>query len=61
MKNGSEEYSASECFLEVRVGNDPAINLYERLGFTKVKRNFSYYLDGEDAWVMAISLEEKQG
>jgi len=60
MKNGSEEYRASECFLEVRVGNEPAINLYERLGFTKVKRNFGYYLDGEDAWVMAISLEEKR-
>ncbi|UCD46143.1 MAG: GNAT family N-acetyltransferase [Candidatus Bathyarchaeota archaeon] len=58
MRNGRQEYSATECFLEVRVSNDAAVRLYEKLGFSKVKRNFSYYLDGEDAWVMAKSLEE---
>jgi len=53
MLEGKGEYEASECFLEVRVGNKPAILLYEKLGFSKVKRNFGYYMDGEDAWVMA--------
>lgn len=58
MRNGRQEYSATECFLEVRVSNDAAVRLYEKLGFSKVKRNFGYYLDGEDAWVMAKAIEE---
>jgi len=58
MRNGRQEYSATECFLEVRVSNDAAVRLYEKLGFSKVKRNFGYYLDGEDAWVMAKFIEE---
>lgn len=58
VRNARSEYNASECFLEVRVGNNPAIKLYEKMGFSKVKRNFGYYLDGEDAWVMALPIEE---
>jgi ribosomal-protein-alanine N-acetyltransferase len=57
MKRAIENYRTTECFLEVRVGNDPAVVMYEKLGFNKVKRNYGYYMDGEDAWVMAISLE----
>jgi ribosomal-protein-alanine N-acetyltransferase len=59
MKNSMEEYNASECFLEVRIGNEAALKLYEKLGFKKVKRNYGYYLDGEDAWVMAAYIEEQ--
>jgi ribosomal-protein-alanine N-acetyltransferase len=59
MKKGSVFYEASECYLEVRVGNDPAIGLYERLGFAKTKRNYGYYLDGEDAWVMSFAIPGK--
>ncbi len=46
-------YKVSEVYLEVRVSNEPAISLYEKLGFKKVQRIRFYYLDGEDAWVMA--------
>jgi len=40
-------------FLEVRVGNDPAIGLYERYGFTKqgIRKNY-YQPSGADAHVM---------
>ena len=58
MKNSMGAHNASECFLEVRIGNEAALKLYEKLGFEKVKRNYGYYLDGEDAWVMAAFIEE---
>ena len=56
MKNAAEIYGATECYLEVRISNISAIKLYEKLGFERVKRNYGYYLDGEDALVMAIAL-----
>ena len=37
------------CHLEVRDGNTPAIELYERLGFRLVGRRRSYFPDGADA------------
>lgn len=57
MRNGRDVYGTTEGYLEVRVSNEAAINLYEKLGFHKVKRNYGYYMDGEDAWVMAVPLE----
>jgi len=59
MKKGAAAYEATECYLEVRVGNEPAIGLYEKLGFAKTKRNYGYYLDGEDAWVMSLAIPGK--
>jgi len=59
MKRGAREYNASECFLEVRVSNRPAVTLYEKMGFENVKRHRGYYMDGEDALVMATSIIEK--
>jgi len=50
------EYNACEAYLEVRVSNIPAIKLYEKLGFKIVKVIKSYYLDGEDAYLMAREL-----
>ncbi len=41
--------------LEVRVSNDNAQTLYEKLGFTKVGVRKNYYREiGEDAYVMCI-------
>lgn len=41
--------------LEVRVSNDDAQTLYEKLGFTKVGVRKNYYREiGEDAYVMCI-------
>ena len=59
-EKAKEEHNAIECFLEVRVGNIPAISMYEKLGFSKVKRNYGYYKDGEDAWVMAVAIEDSK-
>jgi len=56
MRKGRDVYGAGEGYLEVRVSNEPAIGLYSKLGFQKVKRNYGYYMDGEDAWVMAVGL-----
>ncbi|MEN2975189.1 MAG: ribosomal protein S18-alanine N-acetyltransferase [Candidatus Caldarchaeales archaeon] len=56
MKILREEYGCSEIFLEVRISNTPAINLYEKLGFIKVDRIKGYYMDGEDAYLMAKEL-----
>ncbi|AEH25016.1 ribosomal protein S18-alanine N-acetyltransferase [Pyrococcus yayanosii] len=47
--------------LEVRVSNERAIRLYERLGFRKVKRIIGYYSDGEDAYYMVLPAEEWRG
>ncbi len=58
MRNGRESYDASECYLEVRVSNESALVLYGKLGFSEVKRNYRYYMDGEDALVLAIPIEE---
>jgi len=54
--DGMLDYGARECFLEVRVSNLPAINLYEGLGFRPVRRNIGYYADGENALVMSRKL-----
>ena len=58
LKNSVREYGATESFLEVRVSNTPAINLYRKLGFRIVDRIRRYYLDGEDAYIMAMPLNQ---
>jgi ribosomal-protein-alanine N-acetyltransferase len=49
-------YKAKKCFLEVRVSNKPAIQMYKKLGFQIKRRIRSYYMDGEDAYVMERKL-----
>jgi len=52
---------ATQCFLEVRESNSPAVSLYGREGFVPVARRVGYYpaanATREDALVMRKSLE----
>lgn len=43
---------ADECYLEVRLNNDPAINLYRKMGFEITRTVPRYYYDSSDAYVM---------
>ncbi len=54
--DGMRLYNAKQCFLEVRVTNTPAINLYETLGFEITRTIHGYYSDGESAYVMSKKL-----
>jgi ribosomal-protein-alanine N-acetyltransferase len=58
MKRSVQHHSTTECYLEVRVTNEAALKLYLKLKFSKIKRNYGYYIDGEDAWVMALPLDK---
>ena len=51
-------YKAKHCFLEVRITNTAAVDLYRKLGFEVSRTIGSYYADGEDAYVMKIKLEK---
>lgn len=44
------------CFLEVRVDNKPAIDLYESLGFSCTGHRKGYYRDGTDALIFVLGL-----
>ncbi len=50
---GMRGYGAGEIYLEVRVSNLPAVGMYQKLGFKVAKRLKGYYMDGEDAFLMA--------
>jgi ribosomal-protein-alanine N-acetyltransferase len=54
--DGMKYYKAKQCFLEVRVTNEPAIALYKKLGFEVTRTINGYYSDGEDAYVMTKKL-----
>ncbi|MCS7094758.1 MAG: ribosomal protein S18-alanine N-acetyltransferase [Thaumarchaeota archaeon] len=56
MKAMRNVYHCDEVYLEVRVSNEPAIKMYESLGFAIVDTIKHYYLDGENAHVMACDL-----
>lgn len=53
---GMELHKAKECYLEVRVSNTPAINLYKKLGFEISRAVHGYYANGEDAYLMSRKL-----
>jgi len=53
---GMRLYNAKQCFLEVRVTNTSAIDMYKKLGFEVTRTIRGYYADGEDAYVMSRKL-----
>lgn len=56
MENMQSMCNAKQCYLEVRITNEPAINLYKKLGFEVTRTIHGYYADGEDAHVMSKKL-----
>jgi len=48
----SAHYDAEHCYLEVRVSNTGALNLYRKLGFEVERTIGGYYSDGENAYIM---------
>lgn len=54
---GMRTYKVKECYLEVRVSNTPAVNLYKKLEFKITRTLRGYYADGEDAYVMNKKLQ----
>jgi ribosomal-protein-alanine N-acetyltransferase len=49
--------SGDECYLEVRISNGVAIELYKRIGFQIVRTISRYYYDGSDAYMMCKSIQ----
>lgn len=56
LQNMKTLYKAKECYLEVRVSNNPAITLYKKLGFTIKRTLHGYYADSESAYMMTKKL-----
>ena len=50
------QLGATHCFLEVRKSNEPAKNLYAKLGYTTTSVRQDYYSNGEDALLMRKDL-----
>ena len=56
MHERAAERGATQCFLEVRVSNAPAIALYKKFGYEVYGVRARYYEDGEDAFAMKKKL-----
>jgi ribosomal-protein-alanine N-acetyltransferase len=52
----AERTGSDVIYLEVRPSNAPAREFYRLLGFSEVGRRPRYYLDGEDALVLSVSV-----
>jgi ribosomal-protein-alanine N-acetyltransferase len=50
------EREASAMMLEVELANEPAIKLYQSLGYMKISVRMDYYGPGKDAHVMRKEL-----
>ncbi len=53
----ARELAADRVLLEVRVDNEPALRLYESMGFRTIGRRRGYYQpENVDAWTMTLDL-----
>lgn len=53
----AREVGATSVLLEVRVDNEPALRLYQSVGFTKLGLRRGYYQpENKDAWTMRLDL-----
>lgn len=55
----AKEAQASLVTLEMRTSNRVAHRLYLKYGFRVLEKRKGYYQDGEEAWIMAVSIQEK--
>lgn len=53
-----KEKNIKYAFLEVRVSNSNAINLYKKFGFEIISLRKEYYSNQEDAYVMALDINK---
>lgn len=53
------ERKADEVVLETEVTNTAAMKLYERLGFLRSKKLHRYYLNGNGAYRLVLSLRRR--
>ncbi len=51
---------AESLILEVRKGNEPAVKLYQNMGFVVIRTVPKFYPDGEDAYVMVYKTEREK-
>lgn len=56
--SGMKMRGCSEVYLEVRVSNQQATALYEKLGFRTIATHRGYYRDGEDAYLMSRQIAD---
>ena len=52
--NGVMHRKSDEIYLEVRMSNESAIKMYQKIGFQIKSKLRAYYRDGEDAYLMAL-------
>jgi len=58
----ARELGAPSVLLEVRVDNEPALRLYEAVGFEKLGMRRGYYQpENKDAWTMRLDLAATHG
>jgi ribosomal-protein-alanine N-acetyltransferase len=55
----AQRKSINKILLDVRKGNAPAIQLYQGLGFVITHVRKEFYSSGEDAYQMALYLDDK--
>lgn len=59
MIENAKSIGAKRMLLEVKVNNNPALKLYEKFGFTKMRLRKRYYMpEGIDAYTMCAQIED---